>query len=146
MTTKAWIRIAGVLVALAVVAVALVAVPLASWTTPAILSLLLLAFAAGFAFWAPALYPPAPGSDATRIALIGPLFVQALALIALSAFSLSEARSHGANAAVWTLDVLYVAVLLIGTVLLKASVPVIEGAAARSQSITSARKPTDERW
>ena len=146
MTTKAWIRIAGVLVAAAVVAVALVAVPLATWTAAAVVSLLLLAFAAAFVFWAPALYPPAPGSDATRVALIGPLFVQALALIALSAFSLSAARSYGANATVWTLDVLYVAVLVIGTVLLKASIPVIEGATARSQTITSAPKPPEERW
>src|ERR1700736_1321857 len=146
MTTKAWIRIAGVLVALAVVAIGLVAVPLATWTPAAVFSLLLLAFACGFGFWAPALYPPAAGSDATRIALLGPLFVQALALVALAAFSLAEARSYGGDGVVWTLGVLYAAVLLIGTALLKAAVPVIEGASARSRAITSAPKPTDENW
>lgn len=146
MTTTMWIRIAGVLVALAVVAIALVAVPPASWTLPALISLVLLAHAAAFVFWAPAIYPPEPGSDATRIALIGPLFAQALALIVIAAVALGLARGNAANAAVWTLDVLYVAVLLIGTVLLKASIPAIEGAAARSAAIKAAPKAPDQNW
>ena len=144
--TTTWIRIAGVLVALAVLAIGLVAVPLATWTVPALISLVLLAHAFAFVFWAPAISPPAPGSDATRIALIGPLFAQALVLIVLAWFSLVQARGGGAPATVWTLDVLYFAVLLIGTVLLKASSTVIESVAARSAAISARPKPPDQNW
>ncbi|GEM_PF-6780673 len=146
MTTTAWIRIAGVLVALAVAAIALVAVPPASWTLPAVIALVLLAHGAAFVFWAPAIYAPAPGSDATRIALIGPLIVQAAVLILLAAFALAQARSYGGTATVWTLDVLYVAVLVIGTVLLKASASAAEGAAARTAAIKAAPKSSDQNW
>jgi hypothetical protein len=141
-----WVRLAGTFAGLTVVAIGLVN-GLARWDAPSSVSLWLLAIAVAFVFWAPSLFQPSPENDAPRIAMIGPLLVEALLLIVLSALALFWARNDGSPRAVWTLDVLYAAVLLVGTALLKAAVPLIESAASASRRVPQPPPTmTDDNW
>jgi hypothetical protein len=141
-----WVRLAGTFAGLTVIAIGLV-FGLAQWDVASGVSLWLLAIAVAFVFWGPSLFQPSPDGDATRIAMIGPLLFEAMLLIALSALALFWARNEGSIRGVWMLDVLYVAVLLVGTALLKASVPIIESSAAASRRVPQPPPTmTDEKW
>jgi hypothetical protein len=144
--SQLWVRLAGTFAGLTVVAIGLVN-GLAQWDAPSSVSLWLLAIAVAFVFWAPSLFQPSPESDATRIAMIGPVLFEALVLIVLSGLALFWARNDGSPRAVWTLDVLYAAVLFVGTALLKASVPLVESAASASRRVPQPPPTmTDDNW
>ena len=142
--TQAWVRIAGGLAGLAVVAIALIN-GMAGWDAASVVSLWLLAIAVAYVFWAPTLARPSANGDAVRMGLAGPLFVQAALLLALAAFALLIARGDGSRTTVWVIDVLYVAVLLVGGALFMASAPIIEAAATPRQPAEPAA-PRDENW
>lgn len=142
--TQAWVRIAGALAGLTVVAIALIN-GMARWDAASVVSLWLLAIAVAYVFWAPTLARPSANGDAVRMGLAGPLFVQAAILLALGAFALLIARGDGSRTTVWVIDVLYVAVLLVGAALLMASAPLIEAAATRPRP-ADPTTPRDENW
>jgi hypothetical protein len=141
-----WVRLAGTFAGLAVIAIGLV-FGLAQWDVASGVSLWLLAIAVAFVFWGPSLFQPSSDGDATRIAMIGPLLFEAMLLIVLSGLALFWARNEGSIRGVWTLDVLYAAVLLVGTALLKASVPIIESSAAAGRRVPQPPPTmTDDNW
>lgn len=142
--TQAWVRIAGALAGLTVVAIALIN-GMTRWDAASVVSLWLLAIAVAYVFWAPTLARGSANGDAVRMALAGPLFVQAAILLGLAAFALLIARGDGSRTTVWIIDVLYVAVLLVGAALLMASAPVIEAAATPPRPAEPAA-PRDENW
>ncbi|HTD38465.1 MAG TPA: hypothetical protein VK669_13195 [Candidatus Limnocylindrales bacterium] len=143
-TTQAWVRIAGALAGLTVVAIALIN-GMTRWDAASVVSLWLLAIAVAYVFWAPTLARASANGDAVRMGLAGPLFVQAAILLGLSAFALLIARGDGSRTTVWIIDVLYVAVLLVGAALLMASAPIIEAAATPRRPAEPAA-PRDENW
>ena len=142
--TQAWVRIAGALAGLTVVAIALIN-GMTHWDAASVVSLWLLAIAVAYVFWAPTLARPSANGDAVRMALAGPLFVQAAILLALAGLALLIAFGGGSRTTVWIVDVLYIAVLLVGGALFMASAPIVEAAATPRRPADPAA-PRDENW
>jgi hypothetical protein len=140
--TQAWVRIAGALAGLTVVAIALIN-GMTHWDAASVVSLF--AIAVAYVFWAPTLARSSANGDAVRMALAGPLFVQAAVLLVLAAFALLIARGDGSRTTVWIVDVLYVAVLVVGGALFMASAPIVE-AAATPRPPAEPAAPRDENW
>jgi hypothetical protein len=142
-SSHAWVRIAGALAGITVVAIALIE-GMAGWDAASVVSLWLFAIAVAFVFWAPTLAQRSVSGDAVRIAMIGPLFALAVALLVLSGLALLIARNGGARTTVWIVDVLYVAALLVGGALLRGAAPVVESASQPRPAGPAA--PPDENW
>jgi len=129
--SRAWIRIAGIVVGLIAAVVLAVAVPHPLWTSGSVVAASFLVLS----LYAPLLLPmPQPqmrsSGNAAAIWLIGPMSTWVALLFCLSAIALWLGLD-GPLTACWILDIVWVGVLGAGWAALRASTGVVTSAAAQ---------------
>jgi hypothetical protein len=144
MNASTCLRVAGVLAALAVIAIGAINGITMQLNRPVTVSLFLLAIAVGLLLSAPSLVKPSISSDGPALALIGPTSVLCVVLIVLSASTLYLAGNNAKASTVWSLDVMYGAIVLIGLAMLVASRSVV--VAASGSDHLAPPHPDPDHW
>lgn len=131
MNSRAWIRIAGIVVSLTIAAVLAVAVPHPLWNSSTVVAATFLVLTVCTPLLLPTPQPQVrSGSDATAIWLIGPMFLWVALLFVLGAVALWLGLA-GSLTLCWMLDVAWLGALGAGWAALRASTGVVAFAAVQ---------------
>lgn len=144
MTSTICLRAAGLVAALSVIAIGALNGITMHVNNPVTVSLFLLAISVGILLCGPSLVKSSLWSDAPALALIGPTGGLCGVLVVLSGSTLFLAANNAPRLTLWSLDVVYAAVLLIGLGALGAARSIVV-AASGSDRLAAPHTDTD-RW